>query len=156
MAEFVKARGGFSDSSPYRLYNLDVFEYEIGNGMALYGSIPYVIAHSKQETLGALWLNAAETWIDIHSSTADKVLIIFIKVCSGSIIFFVQGVLASLVDKFRSSTEVPQIDVHFISESGVIDLYLMLGPKPQDVFRQNGRLTGVYPLPPVRNNWRVI
>lgn len=56
------------------MYNLDVFEYEIGNPMSLYGSIPMVMAHSKQNTVGALWLNAAETWVDIRSSTADKVI----------------------------------------------------------------------------------
>lgn len=41
------------------------------------------------------------------------------------------------------------MDAHFISETGVIDLYLFLGPKPADVFRQNANLTGVYSLPPV-------
>lgn len=30
---------------PYRLYNLDVFEYELDNGMALYGSVPVVYGH---------------------------------------------------------------------------------------------------------------
>lgn len=30
---------------PYRLYNLDVFEYEIDNGMALYGAVPIVYGH---------------------------------------------------------------------------------------------------------------
>lgn len=34
-------------SDPYRLYNLDVFEYEIGQTMALYGNIPILIAHGK-------------------------------------------------------------------------------------------------------------
>lgn len=47
--------------------------------MALYGSIPYLIAHNNKQTLGLLWLNAAETWVDIHSSTADKVIIFFLK-----------------------------------------------------------------------------
>lgn len=51
-----------------------MFEYELNNAMALYGSVPYLIAHNKKNTLGALWLNAAETWVDIHSSTADKVI----------------------------------------------------------------------------------
>ena len=32
-------------TDPYRLYNLDVFEYELNNPMALYGSIPFMIAH---------------------------------------------------------------------------------------------------------------
>uniref|UniRef100_A0A914CV67 Glucosidase II subunit alpha n=1 Tax=Acrobeloides nanus TaxID=290746 RepID=A0A914CV67_9BILA len=119
-----------TNSEPYRFYNLDVFEYELNNPMALYGSIPYVIAHNQHQTLSLLWLNSAETWADIHSSTADK------------------GMLASIVDKFRPSSEVPQIDVHFISETGVIDLFLFLGPKPKDVFRQYASLTGVTPLPP--------
>lgn len=35
---------------PYRLYNLDVFEYEIGETMALYGNIPLLIAHGKRKT----------------------------------------------------------------------------------------------------------
>ena len=33
------------NTDPYRLFNLDVFEYELYNPMALYGSIPYMIAH---------------------------------------------------------------------------------------------------------------
>jgi len=39
---------------------------------------------------------------------------------------------------------------HWFSESGIIDLFLMLGGKsPSDVFRQYARLTGTTPLPPV-------
>ena len=34
-----------SGSEPYRLYNLDVFEYELDSRMALYGSIPVMLAH---------------------------------------------------------------------------------------------------------------
>jgi len=34
-------------SDPYRLYNLDVFEYEIDQTMALYGNIPLLMAHGK-------------------------------------------------------------------------------------------------------------
>ena len=34
-----------SGGDPYRLYNLDVFEYELDNKMALYGSIPLMLAH---------------------------------------------------------------------------------------------------------------
>jgi alpha 1,3-glucosidase len=32
-------------SEPYRLYNLDVFEYELDQTMALYGHIPLMLAH---------------------------------------------------------------------------------------------------------------
>ena len=50
----------------YRLYNLDVFEYELWNGMALYASIPYVMSHNAKRSSGVFWLNAAETWVDVR------------------------------------------------------------------------------------------
>lgn len=34
-----------SGSDPYRLYNLDVFEYIIDSKMALYGSVPVLYGH---------------------------------------------------------------------------------------------------------------
>ena len=48
MFHFLLCSGG----EPYRLYNLDVFKYEVYNPMALYGSIPFMIGHrymSRQE-----------------------------------------------------------------------------------------------------------
>ena len=68
-------------SEPYRLYNLDVFEYEAESPFGLYGSIPMVMAHgagglgggkkkaastpTPPTTVGALWLNAAEMYVDV-------------------------------------------------------------------------------------------
>lgn len=69
-----------SNGDPYRLYNLDVFQYELYNPMALYGSVPVMVAHSAQRTTGIFWLNAAETWVDISSNTAGKV-------CGGGLSF---------------------------------------------------------------------
>ncbi|VDM85170.1 unnamed protein product [Strongylus vulgaris] len=43
------------NTDPYRLYNLDVFEYEVDNPMSLYVAIPYIIAHKDNATVGALW-----------------------------------------------------------------------------------------------------
>lgn len=63
----------FSNGDPYRLYNLDVFQYELYNPMALYGAVPVMLAHNAQRTTGIFWLNAAETWVDISSNTAGKV-----------------------------------------------------------------------------------
>lgn len=62
-----------SGSDPYRLYNLDVFQYELHNPMALYGAVPVLISHSTDRTMGIFWLNAAETWVDISSNTAGRV-----------------------------------------------------------------------------------
>ncbi|KAI5615625.1 hypothetical protein C0J50_0306, partial [Silurus asotus] len=116
-------------SDPYRLYNLDVFQYELHNPMALYGSVPVLISHNAQRTMGVFWLNAAETWVDISSST----LTMFGKMAD-----FVPG-----------SSEVPQTDVRWISESGIIDVFIMLGPTPSDVFMQYASLTGTQAFPPL-------
>ncbi|KAJ9579720.1 hypothetical protein L9F63_004646 [Diploptera punctata] len=116
------------NSDPYRLYNLDVFEYELHNGMALYGSIPVLIAHGTKRTVGVFWMNAAETWVDIFGP-GD------------------QNVVSSIVNFVSGSAPPPQVDSHFMSESGIIDTFFMVGPKPKDVFRQYTKLTGTAPLP---------
>ncbi|XP_028409802.1 neutral alpha-glucosidase AB-like isoform X2 [Dendronephthya gigantea] len=116
---------------PYRLFNLDVFEYDLNNGMALYGSIPYMLAHSVNKTVGVFWLNAAETWIDISTEDAKK------------------NMLDSLMSYFSAEENSQQIDTHWMSESGIIDVFVMLGPKPHDVFQQYAALTGPATLPPM-------
>ena len=62
---------------------------------------------------------------------------------------FLQSMLSSLMSLFKSSESVPKMDTHWISESGIIDVFVMLGPKPQDVFSQYAALTGTTQLPPV-------
>jgi alpha 1,3-glucosidase len=52
-------------TDPYRLYNLDVFEYEASSTMPLYGSIPLLHAHNEHSTLGVFLAVGSETWIDI-------------------------------------------------------------------------------------------
>jgi alpha-glucosidase (family GH31 glycosyl hydrolase) len=42
-----------------------------------------------------------------------------------------------------------QVDTHWFAESGIIDVFVMLGPTPADLFRQYAQLTGTTPLPPV-------
>ena len=53
-------------TEPYRLYNLDVFEYLPDSPFGLYGSIPFLAAHREGRTLGAFWLNAAEMYVDVE------------------------------------------------------------------------------------------
>ncbi|KAK6514028.1 hypothetical protein TWF506_008455 [Arthrobotrys conoides] len=57
---------------PYRLYNADVFEYIVDSPMTLYGSIPFMQAHRKGSSVGVLWLNAAETWVDVVKEKKTK------------------------------------------------------------------------------------
>jgi len=57
-------------ADPYRLYNLDVFEYELDTPMALYGSVPIVYAHSKARgTVGAFAANPTETFVDVYETS---------------------------------------------------------------------------------------
>ncbi|XP_049774510.1 neutral alpha-glucosidase AB [Schistocerca cancellata] len=117
------------NGDPYRLFNLDVFEYELNNPMALYGSIPMLVAHGPSITSGVFWLNAAETWVDIEG-THD------------------QNVMSSIVNFVSGSVRTPEVNAHFMSESGIIDVFFMLGPEPKNVLQQYAKLTGTTPLPP--------
>ncbi|KAI0218344.1 glucosidase II [Massospora cicadina] len=57
-------------TEPYRLYNLDVFEYEVDTPMALYGSIPFMVGHRSGGSVGVFWLNSAEMWIDVEKTSS--------------------------------------------------------------------------------------
>ncbi len=54
-AQRTTAGAGGVDSEPYRLYNLDVFEYLHESPFGLYGSIPFMLAHKPGLTTGVLW-----------------------------------------------------------------------------------------------------
>ena len=64
----------FTRSDPFRLFNLDVFEYELDSKMALYGAIPIMLGHdpkgSKHRSVGVFWNNPSETWVDIYDHHA--------------------------------------------------------------------------------------
>ena len=117
-------RGGDGNyNEPYRLYNADVFEYELDSPMTLYGSIPFMQAHRKGSTVGVFWLNAAETWIDVtKAKSGTNPLSLGVK---------------SAVDT----------QTHWISESGILDVFVLLGPTPKDISQTYGELTGFTALP---------
>ena len=92
---------------PYRLFTSDVPAYTVESRWATYGAVPVIYAHTPERTTGVYWQNSADTFIDIHDTTA----------------------------------------AHFMSEAGIIDVFVMLGPTPSDVFTQYTKLTGVGNLP---------
>ena len=99
---------------PYRLYNLDVFEYDLDVPMSLYGAVPLIVSQSVATgTSGVFWFNPTETFVDIDD------------------------------DKTGSKRS------HWISESGVIDVFFIPGPSPKEVYRQYAKLTGTVSLPPM-------
>ncbi|XP_077284239.1 glucosidase 2 subunit alpha [Arctopsyche grandis] len=115
---------------PYRLYNLDVFEYELDSTMAIYGAVPVAYAHGADgNTVGVFWLNAAETWVDVEAGRSGRA-----------------DVVSSLVNLVSGSTA-PLPSVRFMSESGVLDTFIFMGPSPSDCFRQYTKLTGTANLP---------
>lgn len=105
------------------MYNSDVFEYDLDSPMTLYGSIPFMQAHRKGSTVGVFWLNAAETWVDLVRS----------KVSSNPL---------SLGIGSKTDTQ-----THWFSESGILDVFVMLGPTPKDTIGAYTELTGYTQLP---------
>lgn len=95
---------------PYRLFNSDVFRFELDSPMALYGSVPVIYSHgSDYASVGVFWHNSADTFVDIHNKKT----------------------------------------VHFMSEAGIIDVFIFLGPTVEDIFTQYVSITGVGNLPPI-------
>jgi alpha 1,3-glucosidase len=107
------------NDEPYRLYNLDVFEYELNERMALYGSVPFMI--SKQG--GFFWNNPSETWVDIGSSSSKL--------------------------GWLTGDSKPSKRTHWFSETGVIELYLFLGLTPIDLVQKFTIFTGPALFPPM-------
>jgi Glycosyl hydrolases family 31/Galactose mutarotase-like len=123
----------YNGQHPYRLYNLDVFEYELDNPMALYGSIPFMLAHGPNgNTAGVYWNNPTETYVDVnkglkgeHTPTGSKM----------------------------------GVGTRWISESGLWDLSLAPGISSaassgnvnpaKAVLTQYTKLTGTQSLPPL-------
>jgi len=57
---------------PYRLFNVDIFEYETESRMPMYGSIPLLVASKPELSVGLFWINSADTFINIDKTTHDK------------------------------------------------------------------------------------
>lgn len=113
---------------PYRLYNLDVCAYDLNSPLGLYGSVPFALAHSSNKTLGVFWLNASETFVNIHHSLTNK---------------------DDSTPPVKRRRAQPYTDLHWLSESGIIDCCVLLGPQPKQVFSQYAQLTGYQSLPPL-------
>lgn len=119
-----ETRGGDGNfDEPYRLYNSDVFEYVLDSPMTLYGAIPFMQAHKKDSSVGVFWLNAAELWVDIVKSKESK-----------------NPLAIGTTAKTNTHT-------HWMSESGLLDVFVFLGPTPKDLTKSYGELTGTTAMP---------
>ncbi|XP_036120392.1 neutral alpha-glucosidase C isoform X1 [Molossus molossus] len=120
-----------SDEDVYRLYNLDVYGYKIHEKMGIYGSVPYLLAHKLGRTVGIFWLNSSETLVEINTEPAVKYT------------------LTQMDPEAAKQKGSSRTDVHWMSESGIIDVFLLTGPTPSDVFKQYSSLTGTQAMPPL-------
>ncbi|ORC92599.1 glucosidase [Trypanosoma theileri] len=50
----------------YVMYNTDAFQYKINDPQALYGTIPFILAHSVKRSTGVLFLNSAEMKVEVQ------------------------------------------------------------------------------------------
>lgn len=115
-------------SEPYRLFNLDVFEYITDSPFGLYGSIPFMVSHGKARgSSGFFWLNAAEMQIDVLTS----------------------GWNSDESSKLALPSDQERIDTLWMSEAGIVDAFFFVGPGPKDVVRQYTSVTGTPSMPPL-------
>ncbi|CAO3597358.1 unnamed protein product [Absidia cylindrospora] len=127
-----ETRGGDNAyTEPYRLYNTDVFEYALDSPTSLYGAVPFMTAHRKDISAGVFWMNPSETWIDITKDKSEK------------------NTIHKILDfgKKSSDNDDTTTQTHWISEAGVLDLFVFFGPTTKDVLRQYTALTGAPALP---------
>lgn len=91
-------------------------------------------AHRAGSSVGVFLVTGSEAWIDITKSPTSK---------------SVQSSYKS--HKSKSSTDHGPISItsstHWMAESGILDLFVFLGPTPQSIFEQYTALTGRIPLP---------
>lgn len=62
----------YEGSEPYRMYNLDVFEYALDVPMALYGAIPFATALRQEGASGFLVVNPSESFVQVTSPKKGK------------------------------------------------------------------------------------
>jgi alpha 1,3-glucosidase len=130
-------------TDPYRLWNLDVFEYEADSEMALYGAIPLMKAHRAGSTVGVFWLNAAETWIDVEKRETKREIVEAWK--TGGASSQKGSNDGGVTDKGPTGTST---ETYWMSESGILDLFVFLGPSSAEIFASFGSLVGTTILPP--------
>eukprot|EP00931_Biecheleriopsis_adriatica_P112999 TRINITY_DN8790_c0_g2_i1.p1 TRINITY_DN8790_c0_g2~~TRINITY_DN8790_c0_g2_i1.p1 ORF type:complete len:970 (+),score=180.46 TRINITY_DN8790_c0_g2_i1:390-2912(+) len=105
---------------PYRLYNLDVFEYEVDVPMAIYGNVPMVTAvhrwpQGMPTSSGLLIVNPSEGFVKVDGPEKD----------------------------------VEDSQTWWLFETGVLDIFSFVGPSPEAVLRQYHAVTGWPRLPPL-------
>lgn len=85
-----------------RFYNTDINRFEVDSGMAMYGSIPYIVGHSGMSSSSIFWCNPSETYVDIGLEKTKKVRFISETNFVDFFVFF--GNHSSVIEQFSSLT----------------------------------------------------
>lgn len=116
-----------SDTEPYRLYNVDIFEYETQSKLPMYGSIPFMVAVNPGTSAAIFWVNSADTYIDIKKNVHneedqdDKLIV--------------------------PNSKASNVQTHWMSENGIIDVVLMVKTTPGAISQAYHEITGFSKLP---------
>lgn len=114
-------------TEPYRLYNVDIFEYETQSKLPMYGSIPLMIAAKPDVSAAIFWVNSADTYIDIEKNDSGENI--------------------GGVELVWSENAKDSVKTHWMSENGIIDVILMVKPTPNGISKAYGEITGFSKLP---------
>lgn len=130
-------------SEPYRLYNLDVFEYVTDSPFGLYGAVPLLWAHAAGEGEGGsgtgrnaalFWPNPSEMYVDVlRGQTAPPLR----ATRAGE----------TAAPGAGGGASVRSVQSHWVAESGALDVFVLLGPSARAVSAQYAALTGPSALP---------
>ena len=122
-------------SEPYRLYNLDVFEYDHDSPFGLYGSIPVMHARSVRGDTTKGGMHGG-----MSKQTQES------RVTYSAV--YVHNPTETYVDVMRSGNSSEGVETLWISESGAADFFIMPGPTPGATQRQYSQITGTTAMPP--------
>eukprot|EP00178_Gracilaria_changii_P014860 TRINITY_DN4171_c0_g1_i1.p1 TRINITY_DN4171_c0_g1~~TRINITY_DN4171_c0_g1_i1.p1 ORF type:complete len:967 (+),score=141.87 TRINITY_DN4171_c0_g1_i1:314-3214(+) len=100
-------------TEPYRLYNLDIFEFELVRPLGLYGSIPFLFARNGKENAGFLWLNTAETYVDIKTVERGRHTHWFSETGMIDTLFLPGPTAADVFEQYLWLTGVPAVPQRF-------------------------------------------
>ena len=118
------------ESEPYRLYNLDVFEYESESPFGLYGSIPMLLAHGSKNVNGA----------GNDDGKARE------TISSG---MYFNNPTETYVDIVKEESSLDERTSHWMAESGALDLFLFPGMDFASIHKMYGDFLGTTALPPL-------
>jgi alpha 1,3-glucosidase len=94
-------------SDPIRFFNVDLKDFEIGNGMSMYGAIPFLMARASDVSDGVFWCNPSETWVDIRTDRSNSAR--FISEGGYIDVFLYTGRPVQITDGFTRLTGRPQL-----------------------------------------------